>query len=85
MDKVEYCYIVSGGSNGLMVGMVEKIFAIYSPQPFLSSFVFGIAPIWGCLFYSHKSIGSEGLSLASLAGKRLVLGVCLLKGRGISR
>src|SRR4030066_2041556 len=45
--------------------------------------VWCFAPIWGCLFYSHKSIGSEGLSLASLAGKRLVLGVCLLKGRGI--
>ena len=47
--------------------------------------VWCVAPLWGCLFYSHKSIGSEGLSLASLAGKRLVLGVCLSKGRGITR
>ena len=48
--------------------------------------VWCVAPIWGCLFYSHKSIGSEGLVVSPLwRVNTLLLGICSLKGRGITR
>ena len=48
--------------------------------------VWCVAPLWGCLFYSHKSIGSEGLVVSPLWRVYMKTGnVCSLKGRGISR
>ena len=48
--------------------------------------VWCFAPIWGCLLYSHKSIGSEGLVVSPLWRVYMKTGnVCSLKGRGISR
>ena len=67
-----------------MIGMVEKMFVINLPQPFLSSFVFGIAPLWGC-FYSHKSIGSEGLVVSPLWRVNVWLAFACLRGGGFGR